>query len=166
MAARKRRVRKESPANVQLLEKIRALKGDHPSWGYKRITAWLRRREHMKANHKRVLRLHYPPGQFLFGFPRLPQGRGIRADTGFGRIEPGQHFYNLVGGVGKAISIYLPSRNAIALECLDGIRGSSGPEPSALFILHAAGRFGPGGVPAWYHSRFPRNRLGSRGGSR
>ena len=57
MAARKRRVRKESPANVQLLEKIRALKCDHPSWGYKRIAAWLRRREHMKANHKRVLRL-------------------------------------------------------------------------------------------------------------
>ena len=166
MAARKRRVRKESPANVQLLEKIRALKCDHPSWGYKRITAWLRRREHMKANHTLVVRLHYPPGQFLFGFPRLPQGRGIRAGTGFGRIEPGLHFYNLVGGVGKAISIYLPSRNAIALECLDGIRGSSGPEPSALFILHAAGRFGPGGVPAWHHSRFPRNRLGSRGGRR
>lgn len=74
MAARKRRVRKESPANVQLLEKIRALKCDHPSWGYKRITAWLRRREHMKANHTLVVRLHYPPGQFLFGFPRFLQG--------------------------------------------------------------------------------------------
>ena len=70
------------------------------------------------------------------------------------------------GASWAAISLYLPNRNAIALECLDGIRGSSGPEPSALFILHAAGRFGPGGVPAWHHSRFPRNRLGSRGGSR
>ena len=37
MAARKRRVRKESPANVQLLEKIRALKCDPPSWGYQRV---------------------------------------------------------------------------------------------------------------------------------
>ena len=39
MVARKRRVRQESPANVQLFKKIRALKCDHPSWGYKCIQA-------------------------------------------------------------------------------------------------------------------------------
>ncbi len=48
--------------------------------------------------------------------------------NGFGRIQPGQHFYNQAPqGQPPALSIYLPARTAIVLECLDGIQGSSGP---------------------------------------
>lgn len=85
MAARKRRVRKESPANVQLLEKIRALKCDHPSWGCKRITAWLRRREHMKANHKRVLRLMKADGLLV---PKNLRLRATRRNSSTEKAKP------------------------------------------------------------------------------
>ncbi len=49
---------------------------------------------------------------------------------GFARIKPGQHFYNLAKTAKdeRYISVYLPCRTAIVLECLDGIQGSSGPE--------------------------------------
>ncbi|PMP72353.1 MAG: hypothetical protein C0187_01615 [Calditerrivibrio nitroreducens] len=35
----------------ELVEKI---KTGHPFWGYRRVTAWLRHREGLKVNHKRV----------------------------------------------------------------------------------------------------------------
>lgn len=40
-----------------LLEKIRDLKTGHPFWGYRRVWAWLRYREDMIINQKRVRRL-------------------------------------------------------------------------------------------------------------
>ena len=40
-----------------LLERIRAICGDHPFWGYRRVWTWLRFREHFKVNKKRVYRL-------------------------------------------------------------------------------------------------------------
>ena len=84
-AARKRRVRRESPANVQLLEKIRALKCDHPSWGCKRIAAWLRRHEHMKANHKRVLRLMKADGLLV---PKNLRLRATRRNSSTEKAKP------------------------------------------------------------------------------
>jgi len=53
--------RKQSVAvierNKTLLEKIQALKSDHPFWGYRRIWAYLRFIEKMIVNKKRVYRL-------------------------------------------------------------------------------------------------------------
>jgi len=38
-------------------DKIKAIIKEHPFWGYRRITAWLRRREDCLINHKKVYRL-------------------------------------------------------------------------------------------------------------
>ena len=40
-----------------LIEKIKELKGKHPFWGYRRVWAWLRHREGILVNQKRVRRL-------------------------------------------------------------------------------------------------------------
>jgi hypothetical protein len=40
--------------NAELLERIRALKADHPFWGYRRIWAYLRYVDGLIVNHKRV----------------------------------------------------------------------------------------------------------------
>ncbi len=48
--------------------------------------------------------------------------------NGFGRIQPGQHFYNQAPkDATHTLSLYLPARTALVLECMDGIQGSSGP---------------------------------------
>ena len=41
-------------AMPQLLERIRALKADHPFWGYRRIWAYLRYVDGLIVNQKRV----------------------------------------------------------------------------------------------------------------
>jgi len=41
----------------ELLQKIRAIKSDHPFWGYRRVTAYLRHRRGIKVNHKKVYML-------------------------------------------------------------------------------------------------------------
>ncbi len=41
----------------ELLERIKAIKSVHPFWGYRRVTAWLRHRENLLVNQKRVRRL-------------------------------------------------------------------------------------------------------------
>lgn len=47
---------------------------------------------------------------------------------GFGRIQPGQHFYNCAPqGEYRYLSVYLPCRTAVVLECMDGFQGASGP---------------------------------------
>ena len=48
-----------SEANKKLLEDIRALKSDHPNWGYRRVWVYLRRHQYKGAriNHKRIYRL-------------------------------------------------------------------------------------------------------------
>lgn len=66
-------------------QKIRALKCDHPSWGCKRITAWLRRREHMKANHKRVLRLMKADGLLV---PKNLRLRAARRNSSTEKAKP------------------------------------------------------------------------------
>jgi putative transposase len=53
--------RQQSPSIVQrhedLLERLRALKAEHPFWGYRRIWAYLRFVERQPVNKKRILRL-------------------------------------------------------------------------------------------------------------
>ena len=43
--------------NRALLERIRAIKAEHPFWGYRRVWATLRYVEHKRVNKKRILRL-------------------------------------------------------------------------------------------------------------
>lgn len=43
--------------NQELVEQIRKLKAEHPFWGYRRVTAWLKHREGYQVNHKKIYRL-------------------------------------------------------------------------------------------------------------
>lgn len=43
--------------DMDLLEKIKAIKGEHPFWGYRRVWAWLRHREGICVNQKRIRRI-------------------------------------------------------------------------------------------------------------
>lgn len=43
--------------NVEILDRIRALKAEHPFWGYRRLTAQLKAVDKLPVNRKRVLRL-------------------------------------------------------------------------------------------------------------
>lgn len=45
------------PADGELLARIRPLTEAHPFWGYRRVWAWLRYREGLRVNKKRVYRL-------------------------------------------------------------------------------------------------------------
>jgi putative transposase len=45
---------KVAARNAKLLERIRALKADHPFWGYRRIWAYLRYVDGVTVNQKRV----------------------------------------------------------------------------------------------------------------
>jgi len=43
--------------DCELLRKIKEIKTEHTFWGYRRVTAWLKHREGIRVNHKRVQRL-------------------------------------------------------------------------------------------------------------
>jgi putative transposase len=43
--------------NQELLEQIKAIKAEHPFWGYRRVWAWLVHYHHLQVNQKRVYRL-------------------------------------------------------------------------------------------------------------
>lgn len=47
----------EQTKDEELIEKIKAIKTEHPFWGYRRVTAWLRHREGILVNRKRVYNL-------------------------------------------------------------------------------------------------------------
>jgi len=49
--------RRKEAADEALLKRIRVICGDHPFWGYRRVWAWLRFREHYQVNKKRIYRL-------------------------------------------------------------------------------------------------------------
>lgn len=48
---------KQTSDALHLLMKIRAIKAEHPFWGYRRVTAWLRHREGIFINHKAVRKI-------------------------------------------------------------------------------------------------------------
>jgi putative transposase len=54
---RKPTKRSNSARNQVLLEKLKELRLAHPFWGYRRMTAWLRYREGLTVNRKRIQRL-------------------------------------------------------------------------------------------------------------
>lgn len=42
---------------LRLLEEIKAIKANHPFWGYRRVTAYLRHRKGINVNHKKIYAL-------------------------------------------------------------------------------------------------------------
>ena len=63
----------------QLLDRIIQLCSAHPFWGYRRITAWLKYRENLRVNHKRVYGLmrkhHLSVPRKLYQAKRKPDTR-------------------------------------------------------------------------------------------
>jgi len=57
--------------NGSILARIRRIKEEHPSWGYRRVWAWLRYKERVLVNKKRVLRLMQVSGLTLKPNERL-----------------------------------------------------------------------------------------------
>ena len=48
---------KRQQNNHALVQRIRALKADHPAWGYRRVWAYLKYRDQLPVNRKRIYRL-------------------------------------------------------------------------------------------------------------
>lgn len=67
-----------------LVEKIKLIKTEHPFWGYRRIWAWLRHREKILVNQKRVRRLMKENGLMMSQAnnkaKRTPKRSKLRAD--------------------------------------------------------------------------------------
>ena len=77
----------------QLLPRIEALKADHPAWGYRRVWAYLKYREGLPVNKKRVYR--------LLGEHRLlaTQTRRLRATRTPTRSKPRSQQPNQLWGI-------------------------------------------------------------------
>ncbi len=80
----KEQEKKTKPAEWFLVEKIKTIKADHPFWGYRRVHAWLKFREGMKINQKRVRRLmkqhNLMASQSVHLAKRTPQRSKPKAD--------------------------------------------------------------------------------------
>lgn len=72
------------PRDQELLERIKGIKAEHPFWGYRRVTAWLRHRENVMVNQKRVRRLMKEHGfmvtQVVHKAKRTPQRSKPKAE--------------------------------------------------------------------------------------
>lgn len=73
----------EDAKDDNLLGRIKRIKSEHPFWGYRRVTAWLKHREGLKVNHKRVQRVMKTHGllatQTVHKAKRTPQRSKPRA---------------------------------------------------------------------------------------
>jgi transposase InsO family protein len=61
--------------NGSILARIRRIKEEHPFWGYRRVWAWLRYKEHVLVNKKRVFRLMQENGLTIKPNERLKAKR-------------------------------------------------------------------------------------------
>ncbi len=70
--------------DLDLLERIKEIKGSHPFWGYRRVRAWLVHREKIRVNEKRVRRVMKDNGlmatQTVHKAKRGPQRSKPRAE--------------------------------------------------------------------------------------
>ena len=100
-----------SEANKKLLEEIRALKSDHPSWGYRRIWAYLRRHQYKGAriNHKRVYRLMRENNLLV---PKNPRLKAVRTPT---RNKPRTEIPNEYWGIDMT-KVLIPSAGWLYLH--------------------------------------------------
>ncbi len=86
-SARKVRVikwAKDDIKDCELVSRIKEIKTEHPFWGYRRVSAWLKHREGIKVNRKRIHRLMKEHGllatQTIHKAKRTPQGSKPKAD--------------------------------------------------------------------------------------
>ncbi len=74
----------EQTKDDELIEKIKAIKTEHPFWGYRRVTAWLRHREGILVNRKRVYNLMKREGLLatrnIHKAKRTPQSSNPKTD--------------------------------------------------------------------------------------
>jgi putative transposase len=70
--------------DLDLLERIKEIKANHPFWGYRRVRAWLVHREKIRVNEKRVRRVMKDNGlmatQTVHKAKRTPQRSKPRAE--------------------------------------------------------------------------------------
>ena len=81
------RSKKQVQADIseeEVIYRLKAIKAEHPFWGYRRIWAWLRNREGLKINKKRVYRLMRREGLLVevkrYKAKRRPSKRKPRAE--------------------------------------------------------------------------------------
>ena len=79
--------------NQVLLEQIKQLKSDHPFWGYRRIWSYLKFREEIPVNKKRVYRLMQAEGLLVSRESRL------RAKRGPYKPKPRAEYPNQIWGI-------------------------------------------------------------------
>jgi len=76
--------RKVKEKDAEIIEKIKEIKTLHPFWGYRRITAWLKYRENIVINEKRVRRIMKEENLMMeakkYKAKRTPQRRKPRAE--------------------------------------------------------------------------------------
>ncbi len=69
----------------ELIERLKAIKAEHPFWGYRRVTAWLRNRKGVVVNHKKVHKLMKENGmvatQAIHKAKRRPERSKPRAES-------------------------------------------------------------------------------------
>jgi putative transposase len=70
---------KVAARNAQLLERIRAIKAEHPFWGYRRVWAYLRYVDGLMVNQKRVYTVMKAADLLVKPNPKLRAKR--KADT-------------------------------------------------------------------------------------
>ena len=79
--------------NQVLLEQIKQLKSDHPFWGYRRIWSYLKFREEIPVNKKRIYRLMQHEGLLVTRETRL------RAKRGPYKPKPRAEYPNQIWGI-------------------------------------------------------------------
>lgn len=65
-------------------EKIKLIQSKHPSWGYSRVTNWLKHREGMAVNEKRIYRIMQEKGLLI----RNKSHKAIRANNNKSKPRP------------------------------------------------------------------------------
>jgi transposase InsO family protein len=75
----------------RVVERIRAIQGDHPFWGYRRVWAWLVHRDKIPINKKRVYRLMKEAGLLL----KTPIHRACRTPRAKPKATHARQFWGI-----------------------------------------------------------------------
>lgn len=75
------KIRRPEPSDEELLGEIKEIKLNHPFWGYRRVTAWLRHRGGIVVNRKKVY-------QVMKGHGLMANQKAYRAKRTSKRSKP------------------------------------------------------------------------------
>jgi putative transposase len=89
----RKRQRRQSGRYLGLLPKVEEIKGGHPAWGYRKITAYLARMLHIPCNHKAIFRLMKDNGLCV------PKNLRLRAKREAKTSKPVTDMPNLLWGI-------------------------------------------------------------------